>query len=112
MKRTMIDKLLSRSAALFAARVVVLIIGIAWLGFRYPAAADRGEQLIDPEQIVDPEEVRQYLEEWPIPPLGKLALEVGDRFPSMAAEGWLNGGPPKPGELAGKVIVIDIWNEL
>jgi hypothetical protein len=42
----------------------------------------------------------------------QLPIAVGDELPSMTAGGWVNGGSPSLDDLAGKVIVVDIWNEL
>ncbi|HVX15701.1 MAG TPA: hypothetical protein VHC22_31230 [Pirellulales bacterium] len=47
-----------------------------------------------------------------LPPTGSLAIALGDEFPSMVTGGWLNGTAPTMGDLLGKVIVVDIWNEL
>lgn len=34
---------------------------------------------------------------------------MGTPMPPIKAMGWLNGPEPKPGELKGKVLVIDAW---
>lgn len=36
-------------------------------------------------------------------------LDVGKQAPEIEARGWLNGEPPSPGELEGKVVVVDAW---
>jgi hypothetical protein len=36
-------------------------------------------------------------------------LGAGDTPPELLAEGWLNGTAPTESELAGKVIVVDVW---
>lgn len=46
------------------------------------------------------------------PPTGRLSVELGDKFPAWEAKGWLNGYAPTPRELKGKIVVVDIWNEL
>jgi hypothetical protein len=48
----------------------------------------------------------------PPPPGGTLPVAVGDELPHWAVKGWINGKPPEESDLAGKVIVVDIWNEL
>ncbi len=35
--------------------------------------------------------------------------EISTPLPPINAAGWLNGSAPKPGELEGKVLVIDAW---
>lgn len=47
-----------------------------------------------------------------IPPSGRPSLEIGDLLPDWPVQGWLNGPGPAAHELAGKMIVVDIWNEL
>lgn len=47
-----------------------------------------------------------------MPPSGGLSIAVGDELPDMAADGWINGTSPRLENLVGKVIVVDIWNEL
>jgi hypothetical protein len=47
-----------------------------------------------------------------IPPSGIFSVAIGDEVPAMEAEGWLNGASPTLDNLVGKVIVVDIWNEL
>ena len=37
-------------------------------------------------------------------PLGR-----GATSPRLLAEGWLNGTAPSESELAGKVVVVDVW---
>lgn len=36
-------------------------------------------------------------------------LAVGEPAPKIEAAGWVNGEPPTPEDLAGKVVVIDAW---
>lgn len=36
-------------------------------------------------------------------------LAVGAPFPTMRAEGWLNGPPPTPGSPACRLLVVDLW---
>ena len=36
-------------------------------------------------------------------------LGAGAAAPALLAEGWLNGTAPSESELAGKVIVVDVW---
>ena len=36
-------------------------------------------------------------------------LGVGSLAPALLAEGWLNGEAPGEAELAGKVVVVDVW---
>ena len=36
-------------------------------------------------------------------------MGVGGSPPPIVAEGWLNGAEPSDSELAGKVVVIDVW---
>ncbi len=36
-------------------------------------------------------------------------LGVGNMFPPIRAEGWLNGARPTPDSLKGKVLVVDAW---
>jgi len=45
-------------------------------------------------------------------PSDEPPLTVGDKLPWPAAEGWLNGAAVPPGDLAGKVVVVDIWNDI
>jgi thiol-disulfide isomerase/thioredoxin len=45
-------------------------------------------------------------------PSDVLPLAVGDKLPWPAAEGWLNGAPVPPDDLAGKVVVVDIWTDI
>jgi thiol-disulfide isomerase/thioredoxin len=45
-------------------------------------------------------------------PSDLLPLTVGDRLPLPAAEGWLNGAPVPRDQLAGKVVVVDIWTDV
>ncbi len=33
----------------------------------------------------------------------------GEPAPEMLAQGWLNGTPPNASDLAGKVVVVDVW---
>lgn len=46
------------------------------------------------------------------PPNEALSIEIGAELPSLKVDGWLNGTTPTLQQLAGKVIVVDIWNEL
>lgn len=46
------------------------------------------------------------------PPGGTLAIAIGDRLPQWEIEGWLNGPPPAAAQLVGKVVVVDVWNDL
>lgn len=46
------------------------------------------------------------------PPLGSLLLRVGGRLPPLRAEGWINGGPRRVRDQLGKIVVVDIWNDL
>jgi thiol-disulfide isomerase/thioredoxin len=36
-------------------------------------------------------------------------LGKGNAFPTLRAEGWLNGSRPSPDSLKGKVLVVDAW---
>jgi len=36
-------------------------------------------------------------------------VPLGSPLPPLAAEGWLNGTPPAPAELAGRVVLLDFW---
>ena len=36
-------------------------------------------------------------------------LGAGATPPALLAEGWLNGTAPSKSDLAGKVIVVDVW---
>ncbi len=36
-------------------------------------------------------------------------LGAGATPPVLLAEGWLNGTAPSESELAGKVVVVDVW---
>ena len=47
-----------------------------------------------------------------VPPSGAFAVAIGDELPALPADGWLNGAAPTLDNLAGRVIVVDIWNEL
>jgi thiol-disulfide isomerase/thioredoxin len=40
---------------------------------------------------------------------GGTLLGPGAMLPPMAAQEWLNGPPPSAGEMAGHVVVIDVW---
>lgn len=39
----------------------------------------------------------------------KNPLRVGFRMPALHARGWLNGEQPSRSDLAGKVVVLDLW---
>ncbi|HEV3006039.1 MAG TPA: TlpA disulfide reductase family protein, partial [Pirellulales bacterium] len=41
-----------------------------------------------------------------------VPLAVGSELPDLVAEGWLNGPPPNVDDLAGKVVVVDVWDEM
>lgn len=36
-------------------------------------------------------------------------LAVGEPAPAIVGNGWLNGPGPKPGDLKGKVVVVEAW---
>ena len=36
-------------------------------------------------------------------------LGAGATPPKLVAEGWLNGAAPTESEMAGKVVVVDVW---
>lgn len=38
-------------------------------------------------------------------------LAVGDPFPKLEAEGWLNGDPPAFGAPGTKLFVVDLWSQ-
>ena len=38
-----------------------------------------------------------------------VALDVGDPFPVLRPEGWLNGPPPPTGDAGVKLVVMDVW---
>ncbi len=40
---------------------------------------------------------------------GKEYPSAGDPMPPIVAEGWINGEGPTPEELAGHVVVLDVW---
>lgn len=40
---------------------------------------------------------------------GGRSLNVGQPAPALVAEGWLNSALPSDSDLAGKVLVIDVW---
>ena len=40
---------------------------------------------------------------------GSSGMAAGSAPPPLAAEGWLNGSPVRWEQLAGKVVVVDIW---
>ena len=43
-------------------------------------------------------------------PQGNSSLMgVGATPPKLVAEGWLNGAAPMESEMAGKVVVVDVW---
>lgn len=44
-----------------------------------------------------------------LPPTRPLA--VGDAFPKLEAEGWLNGEPPEFGAPGTKLVVVDLWSQ-
>jgi thiol-disulfide isomerase/thioredoxin len=33
----------------------------------------------------------------------------GELFPEIEAAGWINGGPPSKSDLAGHIVVVDVW---
>jgi thiol-disulfide isomerase/thioredoxin len=37
------------------------------------------------------------------------ALRVGEKFPALVAEGWLNGDPPSPAAPGVRLLVVDVW---
>lgn len=39
----------------------------------------------------------------------KNPVRVGRVLPELRAQGWLNGVPPPTSDLAGKVVVLDLW---
>jgi len=41
--------------------------------------------------------------------MNRGGLGAGKPAPAIQAAGWLNGEPPSPAELKGKVVVIDAW---
>ena len=45
-------------------------------------------------------------------PSDVLPLTIGDKLPWPTAEGWLNGAGVPPDDLAGKVVVVDIWTDV
>ena len=42
-------------------------------------------------------------------PSSPAALGKGSVAPELVAEGWFNGKPPEKADLAGKVVVVDVW---
>jgi hypothetical protein len=42
----------------------------------------------------------------------KKLLEAGAELPSLGAQGWLNGPPPIADDLAGHLVVLDVWDDL
>lgn len=42
----------------------------------------------------------------------KKPLEAGAELPSLVAQGWFNGPPPTADDLAGNIVVLDVWDEL
>jgi len=43
------------------------------------------------------------------PASAEPSVPTGTPLPDLVAEGWLNGGPPNPAELAGRVVLLDFW---
>jgi hypothetical protein len=41
-------------------------------------------------------------------PMGN-ALKPGSPVPPIVAAGWINGPPPNLTELAGRVVVLEVW---
>lgn len=41
--------------------------------------------------------------------LSKIPVAVGRALPMLYALGWVNGALPSPADLAGKVVVLDLW---
>jgi hypothetical protein len=37
-------------------------------------------------------------------------LPTGSPCPTIEAEGWLSGAPPDATQLAGRVVVLDLWS--
>jgi hypothetical protein len=49
----------------------------------------------------------------PILPPGSYPLEPlgpGSAVPDLEADGWLNGSPPKAGDPATRLVLLDIWS--
>ena len=44
------------------------------------------------------------------PPAAEARASGGGKpAPEILAQGWLNGAPPSTSDLAGKVVVVDVW---
>jgi thiol-disulfide isomerase/thioredoxin len=43
------------------------------------------------------------------PGAGSAFSSAGEPLPTIVAEGWLNGEPPTAQEMAGHVVVLDVW---
>lgn len=96
----------SRGAAAIGTPVIVLLLGAAWwYGLRdaFPMVE------LDPEMLRHNHEMAIAAS-----PTAALPFAVGDEFrPStFEGQGWLPDDPPDEDDLAGKILVVDIWNEL
>lgn len=86
-----------------------LLFATWWFGLREP-----------PPQLPDPGDSQFFnFSRIIVPPssflrddTGSKRLAIGDHFPSVSPEGWLNGPANLPAESKSGLTVIDVWNEL
>lgn len=108
--------LTGRTEALtYSAVAVVAVAAALWLGLREPQP-----QVTKPDAEFIRQIARHHVEEarrWSESKLvhqgwRDVPLAVGTELPELAAEGWLNGPPPTTGDLADRVVVVDVWDEM